>query len=145
MRHLAAARSGFSLLEVVLASAIFLVALVGLTQLLSVSSRQAIESQRMNRAAQLLQSKLSEVAAGVEPLISTSEAAFEDEPDWVWSMTVEPESEPSLYRVKVTVTFSPEPSSSWSATQLVLDPAQRGGIESPSSGSSSTTSSQGGP
>lgn len=145
MRPVGVARPGFSLLEVVLASAIFLIALVGLTQLLSVSSQQAIEIQRMNRAAQILQSKLNEVVAGVEPLTSTGEAAVDDDPDWVWSMTAEPQSETGLYRVTITVSFARDAAASWSVTQLVLDPAQRGGIESPSTGSSSATTSTGGP
>lgn len=141
MRQAIVVRPGFSLLEVVLASAIFLIALVGLTQLLSVSSQQAIDIQRMNRAAQILQSKLNEVVAGVEPLTSTGEATLDDDPDWVWSMTAEPQSEIGLYRVTITVSFARDASSSWSVTQLVLDPAQRGGIEAPSSGNSSGTSS----
>jgi hypothetical protein len=120
---------------------------VGLTQLLSVSSEQAIEIQRMNRAAQILQSKLNEVVAGVEPLTSRGETALDEDPDWTWSLAIESESSTGLYSVTVTVAFARDPGRTWSVTQMVFDPALRGGIEPPagSSAPSGGTPSTGGP
>jgi type II secretory pathway pseudopilin PulG len=145
MKNRLSARPAFSLLEVVLASAIFLIALVGLSQLLSVSSEQAIEIQRMNRAAQLLESKMNEVIAGVESLTSRGETPFDEDPDWVWSLAVEPESTPGLYRVTVTVAFARDPDRNWNVTQFVLDPTQRGGMEAPAVSGTAAAATSGGP
>ena len=73
------ARPGLSLLEVLIALAIFLIAYAAVWQLMSTANDQAVELTNRNRATQLAQAKLDEVVSGALPLESQGETGFEDE------------------------------------------------------------------
>ena len=57
-------RRGLSLLEVIVALAIFLFAIVSLSQVATVSTNRALALERRSEASQLAQSKMAEVFAG---------------------------------------------------------------------------------
>src|SRR5216684_4183400 len=76
-------RSGMSILEVLLAMAIFLMALAGLEQLLSISAYLAMETEFTNRARQLCQSKMNEVISGAIPVTSSQgDTPFDEDQSW---------------------------------------------------------------
>src|SRR5436309_8243983 len=97
-------RPGFSLLEVLAALAIFLISLIALGQLISITGEHALEVQQLSRASQLSQSKLAEVVSGAVSLSSQS-GDFDEDLDWHFQ--VDAEQDPSitgLWRIKVKVT-----------------------------------------
>jgi type II secretion system protein I len=121
-------RPGFSLMEVLIALAIFLVSLIALGQLLTISGERTYEVQQQSHAAQLCQSKLAEVISGVVPLSSTS-ASFDEDPDWQWNLDAEQDSSiTGLWRVQVKVSRDLPDGSHYESTisQMVLDPSLRG-------------------
>src|SRR5262249_59924043 len=79
-------RPGLSLLEVLIALAIFLVAFVGLGQLIIRGGDAAMEIRLQSEAAQLGQTKLAEVYAGAEPLTAQHDMPFEEAPSWRWDL-----------------------------------------------------------
>jgi prepilin-type N-terminal cleavage/methylation domain-containing protein len=140
-------RPGFSLLEVLIALAIFLVSLIALGQLLTISGERAYEVQQQSHAAQLCQSKLAEVVAGAVSLSSTS-ASFDEDPDWQWNLDAEQDSSiTGLWRVQVKVSRDLPDGSHYESTinQMVLDPSLRGStadsLQSPIVGSNPSTGS----
>jgi general secretion pathway protein I len=134
-------RAGLSLLEVLVALAIFLFSIVALGQLIDIGSQRAIDVEWLARGSALAQSKLSEVSAGVIPLSSSSDTACDDDPDWTWSMDAEGDTTPNLYRVKITVSRQ-RPDGSRFETAIntyVFDPLQRGNTDGSATGSDDTT------
>jgi len=138
-------RHGFSLLEVLVALAIFLFGIIAIGQLITLGSDRAMEVQFQTQAVQLCQAKMAEVVAGAVPLSSQADAKFDEDPDWSWSLEAEQDSNSSLlWNVKVTVTH-PRPDGSKmeaSLSQMVLDPSQRGSATDAALTSSSSSSSQ---
>jgi|GEM_PF-1000693 len=136
-----ARRKGISLLEVLGATAIFLMSIVAIGELMSTSTDQALDVQYRSRATRLCQSKLNEFASGIEQLSGATSGEFEEEPQWTWQADVTSEtSAPNLYRVKVTVSRDTSRGPvEVSMTQFIFDPQQRGQITAtttaPSSGS----------
>src|SRR5919204_2159660 len=152
----AARRPGLSLLEVLGATAIFLMAIVAIGELMSASTDQAQEVQWRSRATRLCQSKLNEFASGVESVSGSTSGDFEEEPEWQWQAEVTSETTAAnLYRVKVTVSRDTRRGLiEVSMTQLVFDPQQRGQLvatpppttstDTSTSGSGTSGSSSGG-
>ena len=124
-------RSGMSLLEVLVALAIFLFSLVAIGQLIDTGARAAIEIDYRSHGAMLAQSKLAEVTAGAVALNSQGNVAFEEDPDWSWSLEAEADSTPGLYKVRVTVSREDKTigKTEVSLSQYVLDPKKRGGTD----------------
>jgi hypothetical protein len=120
-----------SLLEVLLALAIFLVSFAGLSYLVTVSGDQAMRSHRKTRAISLAQTKLGEVAAGAVPLQSQSDEPFEEDPDYVWSLDAESGGAAGLWNVTVRVrrTDKNGPSGEVSLSQMVIDPSIAGNTQ----------------
>lgn len=124
-------RQGTSLLEVILALSILLGSVAALGTLLDSSNRQAEEMEERSLGMQLCQSKMAEIAAGIEPMDSQSNAPFEEfeAPEgWEWSVEVEDAEFLGLYKVTVMVqnmnSFVGSPEITLS--QMVLDPTARG-------------------
>jgi prepilin-type N-terminal cleavage/methylation domain-containing protein len=143
-------RTGFSLVEVLLALTIFLISLIALFQLVTISGDRAYEVQQQSHAAQLCQSKLAEVVSGAVALSSTSEF-FDEDPDWQWNLDAEQDSSiTGLWRVQVKVSRDLPDGSHYESTinQMVLDPSLRGStsdsLPSPIVGSNPSTGSGGG-
>jgi type II secretion system protein I len=141
-------RRGLSLLEVLVALAIFLMSMIVIGQLITLGGDRALDVQNRGLAAQLCQSKLAEVVAGVVPLESQPETPFEEDSTWLWSLDCEPHAVPGLWSVTVHVTRQQAGPTrvGCSLSQVVLDPAQRGStadVVQIISGTSSSTGSGG--
>src|SRR4051794_753539 len=103
LRTVDARRPGLSLLEVIVATAIFLMALIGLRQLISVAADHALEVEMRSQAARLCNSKMAEIQAGVLPLTTASDT-FEEDPDYSWNVDAEQGNFANLWTVTVRVT-----------------------------------------
>jgi len=151
-------RRGLSLMEVLVALAIFLLAFVMLGRLVIFGGDRALEGQQQFRAADLCQSKLAEVVAGALPLTSQPEVAFEEDPAWHWSLECEKSNFPGLWNVTVRVSRQEAGGARIVCTvsEMVLDPQTRGNVqdtppsfttqtaEAASAGASSPSSSRSG-
>ena len=121
-------RPGLSLMEVLTALAIFLISLIALGQLVTVSGERALEVQQLSRASQLSQSKLAEVVSGAVSLSSQS-GDFDEDPDWHFQVDAELDSAiTGLWRVQVKVSRDLGDGTHFESTvnQMVLDPSLRG-------------------
>jgi general secretion pathway protein I len=123
-------RQGISLLEVIIALAVFLMSITGLVFLMGIATDNAIETQMRSQAQSLCQSKLAEVSAGALPLSGTSKAECEDDKDYQWSMEVTPGAFASLSTVTVTVSRKRANGKEFecSMSQMVLDPSVTGTV-----------------
>jgi general secretion pathway protein I len=141
-------RSAFSLLEVVLALAIFLLSIVAIGQIISLASDNALEVQQQDQANLLCQAKLAEVLIGAEPLTSSSGlSAFQESPDWQWRMECDQAEITGLWNVRIFVQYERSDGKKIEArlSQMVLDPSLRGStMDKPASSDSSSSSGTGG-
>jgi prepilin-type N-terminal cleavage/methylation domain-containing protein len=140
-------RSGFSLLEVLIASAIFLISIAVLVQLLNLTGERALEVQQLSRASQLSQSKLAEVISGAVSLSSQS-GDFDEDPDWHWQVQAEQDSSiTGLWRVQVKVSRDMGDGNTIESTvnQMVLDPSLRGSTADATTGGTPSTTTKTGP
>lgn len=124
-------KAGFSLLEVILALAI----LAGAIAIVGEASRQAMRNaavaRDLARAQLLCDTKLSELAAGVEDLTPIEGAVFDmttdaDESAWLYSIEMNPTDEEGLVSVRVTVTRDQTPEQrpvSFSVVRWFPDPS----------------------
>lgn len=133
------AHFGISLLEVVIALAIFLAATTVIGQLISTGSQAAIGAQLKAEAARRCETVMSEAIAGVVPLESTGDMAFEDDPYWTWSLTVSDAPVTDLVQIEARVTRQTragQPPATMSLIRWVRDPAlwTQSTVESTSSG-----------
>lgn len=80
-------RSGITLLEVLIALAIFLGAVAVIGQIVATGSQAAIDAEQQAEAVRRCETVLAEALAGSLPL-ENSAAGFEDDPDWSWSVSV---------------------------------------------------------
>jgi general secretion pathway protein I len=142
-----AGRRGLTLLEVLISTAIFLLALLGIAQLIGLGSDLAVDTQFRTEGLQLAQSKLSQVVMGIIPLngntggdINPTETPNQQK-GWTWSLDCSQADVPNLWNVRVTVE-RPRPGGVMrvTLTQLVLDPSVRGTNQQPSNSSSSGSS-----
>jgi hypothetical protein len=136
-------RSGLSLLEVLLSLAIFLLSLVALGQLVAFGSDRARDVQWLSIASVKAQSKMNEVIAGALAMTGTGDAAFDDDTDWSWALTTDPDVPPGLFRVTVTVSRQRPDGSrfEFKLNQLVLDPTLRGNTDGSATGTDDGTGS----
>lgn len=96
-------RRGMTLLEVVLALAIFFGAMAALAQLTWNGTRAALQARFKAQAVIRCETKLAELVAGVEPLESQSGVPFPDDSAWTWSAMIAPGSFPELILLDVSV------------------------------------------
>jgi prepilin-type N-terminal cleavage/methylation domain-containing protein len=145
-------RRGMTLLEVITALAIFLLAMVVFSQIITLGTDTALETQFRGEAAEKCASKLNEVLIGAIPLSSQSDVPFEDDPNWTWSLDAEEGNVANLWNVTVHVSRqrgSGQRMEYCALNQMVLDPSVRGssfdtiavsnsGAAAPASGSGAT-------
>jgi type II secretion system protein I len=131
-------RRGLSLLEVIIALAIFLTAVVAISQLIQMGGNRALELHWRNQAARLAQSKMSEVRMGVLPLQSVGDQPFSDEPDeetqkFHWSVDVQANASGAANLFDVVVTVSRERGDGSrlevKLSQIVYDPTLTGSTQ----------------
>jgi prepilin-type N-terminal cleavage/methylation domain-containing protein len=123
-------RRGLSLLEILVALTIFLMAFVVLGRLVILGGDRAGDTQWQNQAVQLCECKMDELAAGIFPLQSQAAAPIAEAPDWQWAVNVQQTNVPNLYQVNVQVSHQGFAASriSYSLSQMMLDPRLRGNI-----------------
>lgn len=84
--------------------AIFLAALLVLSELISTASRAAVRAQLQTRANFLCESKLAEVLAGAEPMRAVDAVAVDGPRNgWSWSLALDAADHPDLLRITVSV------------------------------------------
>ncbi len=121
-------RRGLTLLEVVVAMAIFSISLVPIYQLITLATERAIEVKLQARTSTLCQSKLSEVMIGAQSLSSSGGySEYPDQKDVQWKMEANEQVE-GLYEVKIWVKVQLEGGKMMEShlCRMVLDPSFRG-------------------
>jgi general secretion pathway protein I len=96
-------RRGLTLLEVLLSLLIFVGAMAAIGQLVSNGVRAALHSRMQTQAILRCESKVAEVVGGVVPFQTAVGVPFPDDPNWTWSLQVQPGPHPSLLRMDVKV------------------------------------------
>ena len=137
-------RAGLTLLEVILAIAILGGALVVIGELIRTGSRSAQNARELTIAQILAESTMNEVAAGLIPATSTSTQVLETNPDWMYSLQVDPApNQQGLLLVTVTM-HQTDPvrgrEMSYSLVRWMLDPSIELGVD-PTADSMETDSS----
>ena len=140
-------RAGLSLLEVLVALAIFLISLASIAGLVDFGAERAQAASMTTLGTRLAQAKLAEIEAGVSPPNSSESGTFEDEPDWTFA--VEPGAALAANTYPVTVRVSREMGGRHYEvvlTQVIFDPAFQGkaaAITKPTDSTATTTASTG--
>ena len=104
-----AQHSGFSLIEVLIALAIFLGSLTTIAWFLDIAAQSSLEARKLTAAMLLCETKMEETLAGIYPLESTSNQSFEDNAEWNWSMDVSDGPVSGLLSVTIEITSSETP------------------------------------
>lgn len=126
MTRLRPVRRGLSLLEVLIALTVLLLAFGAIHQLMTICSEQALTIHQRSQAARLAQSLLAEVAAGSLPIQGTASGAeVPDDPDYTYTMSSEQNILAGLYTVTITVSRESADGRKveYTLRQMMLDPA----------------------
>lgn len=143
----AAAKRGFTLLEVVLALAILVGAIAVIGELVRLGVMAAGSARDQTQAQLLCESTMAEIAAGILPTQAAQGVPLPYDPEWVYHVALLPVDAPGMMAVQVTVVqvgVAGRPAE-FSLTRWIRDP----GIELPAEETettetnSSTTSSSG--
>ena len=132
-------RAGLSLLEVLVALAIFFMSIVVISQMVDQASRTAQKAARLTKASLHAESVMAEVTAGIRPMAPSGQEPLPDSEDgWVVMVDAQPESwtqVPSgigtgsgLHLVHVTVAWmnsAGAPETEFTLSRVLLDPALR--------------------
>jgi len=140
-----APRAGLSLLEVLVALAIFLMAVGALGQLVTQGGDNARYVSWLAQGNLIAQSRLAEAAAGSIPLQSQGDSPCDEDSDFNWAMDAEAQTAAGLYRVTVTVSRQ-QPNGDRFETKLsmfVLDPTVRGNTDGSSTGTDDAATTTG--
>lgn len=118
-------RSGFTLLEVILALAILVGALAVLGELADQGLTNARTAASLAEAQLLCESKLAEVTAGLVPLSAVTAAPIETDPNWTYSIVVDQTLDQGLVVVRVTVAENLPPAqqpAEFTLSRWMIDP-----------------------
>jgi general secretion pathway protein I len=96
-------RSGLTLLEMVLALALFVGAITVLAQVAWNGQRAAVQAKLRTEAAFRCETVMAEVLAGAVPFQSQQGIPFSDDPKWSWGVQIAPGKYPELLHVTVDV------------------------------------------
>ena len=127
-------RAGLTLLEVVVAMAIFLISVIAIMQLVLMGGERAMEVRLQTRTSMRCQSKLAEVMIGAQALTGSGGYASFDgdgdvDKDLQWRMDAKPvPSVANLWMVTVWVKADLPTGKTFesSVSQMVVDPSIRG-------------------
>lgn len=111
-----------TLLEVLVAIAVFLMALAGIAQLIEFGSNNSLEAARTTTGTRLANSKMAEVEAGVIPVTESGSGTFDEEPLWQWSVEVGAPVALNTYPVTVRVWIEQGRRVEVSTSQIIYDP-----------------------
>jgi hypothetical protein len=99
-------------MEMLVATAILLVAVGVLTELADMGRQHARGAEDAAAAQRICQNILDEILCGARPLQAVSETTLLDDPDWTFSIDLKSlerfEWEPRLAELRVTVTRAPD-------------------------------------
>jgi prepilin-type N-terminal cleavage/methylation domain-containing protein len=146
-RRRIACRPGLTLLEVMLAIAIFGGALVAIGELVRIGSVSAAAARDLTEAQRYCNNVMAEVSAGILAPDSTSAAEVEGAQGWLYSIEAEPlEGQDGLLTVTVTVEQDPalyHKPVTFTLVRWMTDPAAKeaAAAEAEASMSSTTSSS----
>lgn len=126
-------RPGMSLLEVLVALAIFIMSLAALGQLVQLGLDQAVAADQQAVAARLALSKMGEVEAGLIDVANGDAGEFTEQETrgdgsalWKWEVASEPTNVTNVYDVTVTITSTNANAYTYSLSQLIFDPLFQG-------------------
>ena len=103
---LRSSRGGLTLLEILLALAIFFGSLVVLSQMAWNGNRAAVQARLKTQAIIRCEAKLAEVLAGVETMQPKSRVPFPDNASWTWSLSISETAYPDLLQLDVMVSHA---------------------------------------
>jgi len=118
-------RRGFSLFEVILATAMLLGSVIVLSELANVGRRHATQAEDVATAQRLCQNKLNELLSGWLAVSAVENEPIEEEPGWLYTVVVEPLGRSGLAALTVTVardTGDPEHAPQFALCRWVRDP-----------------------
>lgn len=120
-------RRGVSLIEVLLATAIFLISLASISVLIRTAADSATEATRTNQCSQLARMKMAELEAGVGDVTidSGGSGTFAEYPSYQWEVVSVPVSVGNGYAYDVTVRVWIETrlkTTEVSLSQILVDP-----------------------
>jgi Tfp pilus assembly protein PilV len=113
-------RSGFSLLEVLLAAALLLGSAVVLGELAGVGARSASAAADLDEAALRCQSKLHEILAGLAPLAAHPPTPLDGDPRWTCAVHVRPVRRGAVELTELRVEVSAPPTRQRKGAAAVL-------------------------
>ncbi len=143
-------RKGLTLLEVILALAIFVGSLAVISKLVELGVRASHYAQLETRAVMLAESKMGEIVAGIVPLDSASGDVFAEDPAWQWQLAVSDGPVDGLKWVSISVA----PASTgelatnrerveYTLSRWLLDPSYTAELDLAAGSTSTSTSSSG--
>lgn len=94
---------GLTLLEVILALAILSLSMVAIGELIRIGTHSARDAQDLTHAQILCESKLSEIVAGVAPYDPIARAQLPMDPDYYYTVQLEPTEDEGVMVLAVTV------------------------------------------
>lgn len=97
-------RQGVSLLEVVIALAIFVATYAVISRIVHTGTRAAVEALAENEAVMRGERVMNEILAGVQPFSSSGPNYFEDDSNWSWKADIADGPNVDLKQITVTVT-----------------------------------------
>jgi general secretion pathway protein I len=121
-QRMSSRRGGMTLIEVIVAIAVFMIALAGIAQLVEFGSNNAIDAARTATGNRLAQSKMAEVEAGVVAVSESSSGTFDEEPLWQWSVEVGAPVALNIYPVTVRVWIEQGRPIEVRTSQIIYDP-----------------------
>ena len=102
-----ATHAGFTLLEVLIATAFLLACMILLTDLAYLGKSHAKDAEDLASAQLICQTRLSEMLAGAKPIRSVSREHPPELPGWILSVQVEPLKKSGLVAVRIVVKEDP--------------------------------------
>ena len=120
-------RPGLSLLEVLLATVIFMMSVAGLSVLIGTAVDNALSASRSSLGSSLASSKMAELESGATDidLSSGGTGTFTDQPDWNYDITSSSVAA-NCYEVTVTVWVTPDLNKrdAVKLVQYIFDPSE---------------------
>lgn len=117
-------RSGLTLLEVLVSTAIFLGALTAIMDIMHIGHDSRLSARMDAEAAVYCESIMGEIVSGIRPMADES-GSIEDQEYWRYSVTTEDAGGESLVRVNVLVEHAVDdqiPNAYFQLTRLMRDP-----------------------
>lgn len=105
--QLASRRHAFSLLEVIIATAILAASAVMLMSLFATGDRHARRADERTMAQMLCHSKLDELLADPSQIIPIEANTFRQYPGWLWALHVQPTMVDGFVQLRVSVSRIP--------------------------------------